>query len=390
MKLRSDKIIGTTMSPPNLLANEDGQSTSVGRMIERSRTFLVHSENQPITSTIAMISKSLSTELLKMIVEASSEEIVEIVEVARKLDGLVPLAETRESNPTPTKSSLRQSEIPTFDGNPLNYEMFEESFREIVISNNSIPTTLKKQYLTMAVKESKTASAMVQSLLASLTINETLDKLRSQFGTSEATFFEVQSSLRGCSRLKSVHDAEGWNKLYLILVQAEPRLKDPVQIQMVKGEALTKLPPESIMHVGKHNDYSLKPLVELAESMRSLAKITMATERSVPFNRRTEPIDPNKCVMCFNNHATHQCPNFATTPLRMIQSKLRRAGLCIRCAKHKFSSGSRCSAKCNKCSMNHATYLCKNSAERVNTISTEPNEQTEDPMQQVFQLPDQH
>lgn len=327
------------------------------------------------------ILNQLTQDLTKLLTNIEPNQLPTLLNVLQQISQHNSPDLNQHLNANQHQNRLIESAIPKFDGNPLNYQLFEKQFNDIIIQNETISDPIKIQFLDAATKSSTTAHNIVASAGLSDSPIRILNKLKEHFNNPTNVFFEIKNQLNQFSKVRHMFDANGWDKLYQIILNANLALKEPVLIQMVKNDCMEKIPREVIPIINSQNDDTLKSLLSIIESNRRQAMLLTNNQPKTttdynPANRKQiNGVKIQNCVLCNKaNHDIEKCAALKTIDLKTLNQKLVRSSMCLKCGKHRFIRGQKCQQTCANCSLNHATYLCKGPNPKLNAAEVEEEE----------------
>ena len=277
-----------------------------------------------------------------------------------------------------TYTRLPKLPLPTFDGNPLHWQMFWDSFTAAVHSNPCLTPVQKLNYL-RAQLHGDAARVIGDFPLSDSNYPHCVTLLRERFGqqyklvdahmeallnvsppsnslTSLQAFYDtIQNHIRALSALGKQSDSYGPLLTTVIL----GKLPSDTKIRMARDhydsewtihELLDSVLKEiRIYEAGQQS--GRKIAISRTSPLPTTSSFHAGTQRA-PHTRTTDSI----CAFCKGTHRTNSCTS-VTSPKERL-SIVKSAGLCFNClARHKVSQ---CTSKfsCRHCNKKHHTSLC--------------------------------
>lgn len=366
-------------------------NTTISDLIERAQIIRTElADNEHNDSTSIEILNEITKELTKNTLHAPKEELKSLLKEIKELQAVKNQISSQfnkqsKQNVAECYRGIKESAIPKFDGKILTYARFRKQFFEIVI-NSSEPNAVKYEYLKQATKESSRATEIIANATDEETVEQIFDKLDTEFDSPSVVFNEIFQQIQKCPKFHSALDFKGWDSVYNILSKTKQRVLDPVLMENIKHQIMAKLPSDSIPHLRVDQEANLEFITNYALEMREATlKLKPQMPETSSNTRRQFPKQLINCVLCKqNNHKVDKCPKMPTTDLQSLIKTLKEAKVCMKCGMHTYKHDRPCLITCNKCSGNHATYLCKNNS----TTSSQVN-QIQLMTEQNFPLPDQ-
>lgn len=379
----------TSQARVAIISIDDDTRNQITELIDRAEiVYEALADNPYNDSSSQMIINEILDELTRKFPNAPKDVLMAMLNGMKKLQrikaGINIVEQTaRESNSNNNK--IRESAIPRFDGNALNYPRFKKQFYEIVI-NTTTSNAIKYEYLKTAVKESKRTTDIVCNAQDDESIEQIFERLDREYDNPIMIFDEIRNQINKCPRFTSSTDFRGWDAMHNVLAKANQRIRDPVQVESLKLQIMAKLPNDVLPSLRANNEPNLDFIFKYVQEMREFTlKLKPPQNLEQPPNRRQQQyrqptITTNQCPLCKQtNHKIDKCPKLSTTNLNNLISKLKAANICIKCGMHRFRPDQQCQPTCSKCSGNHATYLCKNNNQPT-TANVNSIEMAEEPI----------
>ena len=293
---------------------------------------------------------------------------------------------SRSSSPEPHSSGgnfmrLPKITIQPFDGNPLHYQTFMDSFESSINSNNRLNDVDKFLYLKGLLK-GKALNTIEGLTLTADNYKEAMKLLQSRFGDKKlliATFFDsllnlspVKEDTSNIAKLRDLYDSVESNVRNLKSLGVTSESFGPVLIPTV----LNKIPESIRLEVTKTTrtqDWDFDGVLKCfhdeltaREQCKFVAKSTSSSSRRSSYNTEIsgaslhasirEKSDPC-CVYCNEPHKPWRCHN--VTDITSRREILRESNRCYNCLKKEHSSHE-CNSryKCFHCRKKHNSSLC--------------------------------
>ncbi|XP_078363870.1 uncharacterized protein LOC144648110 [Oculina patagonica] len=267
----------------------------------------------------------------------------------------VPEVQLLGSNPPASQSSsqvqvkLPKINLPTFDGNVLNWQPYYQSIKVSVVDNPSLADVQKLEYLMRSLKGSA-AEAVKGFAVVQANYKPVLETLKERFGHARLILDAHVRSLIHLPRLTS-DDATSMRKFY-----------DEVIGHVRSVESMGE----------KFNSEILAPVLvpPSLDSKASSKENPGNREGRFKFNRSQKSsifalcakTQESKCVICYKNHGLKSCVTFLSLPVKERFRKATSKGLCFRC----LESGHRAEVcqkpPCKHCQGRHHSLLHQDSA----------------------------
>ena len=290
-------------------------------------------------------------------------------------DGNRPINTLSTRSTAQTHSRLPKLTLPNFNGNPLQWQTFWDSFTAAVDSNADLSLVQKFGYL-RAQLQGDAANAISGLPLTDANYIHSVTLLKERFGqkhklvdahmeallnipapsnslTSLQSFYDtVQSHMRSLSTLGKTPDSYGTLLSSVIL----GKLSSDTKTRMARDHYDTEWTVEDLMasilkeirifEAGQHT--SRRP-----SSMSTTSTFYMGANRGGTQKKHKK--DPN-CVFCKGTHKPNLCTTVTCPKARL--AVVKNAGLCFNClGRHKVFQ---CPSKftCRECRKKHHTSLC--------------------------------
>ena len=293
-------------------------------------------------------------------------------------------------NSTPTTQThirLPKSTLPTFNGNPLKWQTFWDSFTAAVHSNPSLSPVQKFGYL-RAQLEGDAARAISGLPLTDDNYVHSVALLRERFGQEfklvdahHEALLHIPAPSNNLASLQSFYGNIQIHMRSLITLGTTPDTYGTLLIRVIRE----KLPSDIKAHMARdHYDTewtidslmtSILKEIRILEAGQQSGKRTLtpttssfhmgANRGGAHDNHKKDP----SCVFCKGMHKPNSCTTVVCHKQRL--AAVKNAGLCFNClARHKVS---RCPSKftCRECHKKHHTSLC-----HAFTTTSEPPPQT--------------
>ena len=293
-------------------------------------------------------------------------------------------------------SRLPKLVLPTFSGEPLQWQMFWDSFEAAVHSNPHITGVQKFNYL-RAQLHGDAAHVIAGFPLSDSNYNHSITLLKERFGQQyklvdahmeallnvstpsnnlpslQAFYDTIQNHMRALLSLGKPPENYGSLLTSVILNKLPTEIKariarDHYNTEWTIDDLLAGILKEiRILEVGQQSSW--KP-TNLTSPMPTVGSFHTTTNRGASQTRDRPKKDPT-CVFCKGAHKPNSCTT-VTCPKERL-TIVKGAGLCYNClARHKVSQ---CNSKfsCRECHKKHHTSLCHAFAVNSTTPNTKPS-----------------
>ena len=361
-------------SPPRLL---ESAVESAGTATEPEMTAATLPETEPTKkllhsdSTVPEIEVTKNTETTMNLKTASSTQVSSLTSDINE--------HTKTTHQTYTR--LPKLPLPTFDGNPLEWQSFWDSFTAAVDSNPHLMPVQKLNYLRSQL-HGDAARVIGGFSLSDVNYPHCVTLLKERFGQQyKLVDAHKEALLNVLTPSNNLASLQVFCDTIQNHIRALPALNQPTGTYgpLLTTVILGKLPPEIKIRMARDNYDSEWTIDELLASVLKEIRIYEAGQhsgRKLPNSRTSslpttaslhagaqKPIhsrdkrktDPT-CAFCKGAHRTNSCTTIKCPKERL--AIVRSAGLCFNClARHKVSH---CTSKssCKHCNKKHHTSLC--------------------------------
>ena len=337
--------------------------------------------SMPVTSssTEATVSSLPHTEVTEAPIHSDSTP----TDMSDTISHEIPTRTSRESRDTHMAySRLPKLHLPSFDGSPLQWQMFWDSFSAAVDSNPCLTGIQKLNYLRAQLQGD--ASRVISGFpLSDINYTHSVELLRQRFGqqfklvdahmdallnvsppsntlASLQTFYDtLQSHIRALSALGKPSQSYGSLLTTAILNKLPPDIK----IHMARDHYNAEWNIDDLLAMVLREIQILEAGLPVGRKHSSTRPSTIPTTASFytathkpPQARDKTKRDPT-CAFCKGTHKTSSCTSITCPKERL--AIVKSAGLCFNClARHKVSQ---CTSKfnCRECHKKHHTTLCR-------------------------------
>ena len=274
-------------------------------------------------------------------------------------------------------SHLPKLTLPIFEGDPLTWPTFWDSFDSAVHSNNVLTDVQRLNYL-RAHLGGEASRAVAGFPLTSANYCQSVDLLKNRFGQPQRIVNAHMHALMNLpkpnneiSSLREFHDAIENHVRGLLALGWQTESYGALLVPMVLG----KLPADIRKNLAReHNnlEWNIDELRDaIAREIRVLEAGLCIPPSLIEDNQRpplatasfhtgttsqSEPKKP-KCVFCKGAHLTTQCDVISDQPKRMELVKQER--LCFNCLGHHKVIQCQSKGRCKHCKGPHHTSLCR-------------------------------
>ena len=322
------------------------------------------------------------------------------VEVTRLLynptlapDSLTP------TTPGPRGMKLPKIEVPTFDGDLLQWQTFWEQFSIAIDSRTDISDTEKLVYLRLAIKAGSAKSIVEGLSHTGDQYKEAVASLKSRYNrprlihqTHVKKICEVYSLKEGSGReLRRLHDTVIQHLRALKAMGQEPSgsfITSMLELKLDKDTMFEWQRASQGCTETPHCDKLLEFL-----DLRAQASETCATEPRKPFVKKY----PSKSIAAFSANASEQitnctlcktekhpmysCPRFKSLPHEKMLTTVRSGNLCLNCLRPgHISKNCVSNNRCRRCQRPHHTLL--HSEAKTSNVTKELDTQVTSPVEQ--------
>ena len=299
---------------------------------------------------------------------------------------------------------LPRIDVPTFDGNIVNWAMFWEQFEAAIHGKRQLSNADKLTYLRHALKDG-TARQVIEGLSqAGDNYPEAIDCLRKRYDRPRLIHrVHVQAILNATplktgsgKELRRLHDTVNQHLRALKAMDYDP--SGPFITSMLE----LKLNEDILFKWQRHSHESGK--VPHYQDMLDFLDLRAQSTESIEYkmDRKGNPAQhrasyitstDNTCVACKRGkHPLYTCQEFKLSPYESKVSILRGNGYCFNCLnKGHISRQCPSSQRCRKCLMPHHTWLHREQESEANKSTKEPSKtvtshtsRLDSPQQQVL------
>ena len=290
------------------------------------------------------------------------------------------LTHQRQSNGTFTSisqnvSRLPKLTLPRFEGDPLEWQTFWDSFDCAVHSNSVLSDVQRLNYL-RAHLGGEASRAIAGFPLTGANYHQSVDLLRSRFGqpqkiinahmhalmnlpnanssiTSLRTLCDViENHVRGLATLGQSTDSYGALLVPMILRKLPADVRKNLAREHSNLEwTLDQLRDSIMKEIRVIEAGASGPPPQPEDHYRSTASF-YTEAMSKPEQRK-----PPKCIFCKGLHPATQCDNIPEPSKRM--DIVKREKLCFNCLGHHRVSQCQSRGRCKRCKERHHTSLCR-------------------------------
>ncbi|XP_053989825.1 uncharacterized protein LOC128882267 [Hylaeus volcanicus] len=304
----------------------------------------------------------------------------------------------------PTSSLLSKIEIRPFDGNPIEWHSFHDTFKSLVHDNEELIGVQKFHLLKNALRGE--ASAIIESLNATegnyLVAWDLLRKrcnkprkiinahLKLLFDLPEITR-DTPSSLRQLAEQAQVHvnalqavnqPTEYWDTILIHLVSSKLHKNTRRSWERTLEDEEIPRFQQLLEFINKHargDDLGMEtsnPFKVQGIQDRLRSKTQVRGQSYVATDERKQV-----CVVCKGVHPIYKCTNFLELSVRDRLNTVKRTKLCLNCLRPNHTVVNCQLGNCRKCDKKHHTLLhipsetqeVKNNNEPLTTPSTSAN-----------------
>ena len=274
---------------------------------------------------------------------------------------------------TKTRVKLPKITLRRFEGNPLHWTAFWDSFRSTVHENTELSDIDKFNYLSSQLERS--AAAAISGLaLTEANYPEAIAILQRRFGDSQQIISKHMEALLNLDPV-TTYDVKSLRQLY-DRIESHVRSLKALGISsdsyggVLVPTLLSKLPPDIRLIISRNvtESWNLDSLMgklrEELEARERSSFISVPNSQSNQTNKKPKTIPAARtflsnatCAYCDQQHPTTSCGT--VTDIEQRKRILRKAGRCFNCLrKHHLSRDCRSESKCQTCSGRHHTSIC--------------------------------
>ena len=265
-------------------------------------------------------------------------------------------------------SQLPKLTLPIFEGDPLQWQTFWDSFESAVHANHLLTDVQKLNYLRAHLK----GEAVAGFLFTSVNYGQPLDVLKYRFGDQQRiinahmhALMNLPSASNNISSLRALHDVIESHVRGLSALGQSP---GPLLVPVILG----KLPPDVRKSLAREHSNLQRSLDQLREAIVTEIKVleagafapssTLESQHSPSAtasfltSSTSRPDKKPKCPFCKGPHTAIQCDVVPDQAKRMEIVKQDR--LCFNCLGHHKASQCQSKGHCKHCKELHHTSLC--------------------------------
>ena len=274
---------------------------------------------------------------------------------------------------------LPKLDVPTFDGNVLNWQTFWEHFCVAVHDHTNITDAEKLVYLQNSLKEGSAKSAIEGLSRSGEHYSEAIECLRSRYDrprlihqTHVRRIIEIAPLKEGSGKeLRRLHDVAQQHLRALKAMKHEPSgpfITSLLELKLDSGtmfewqkfsQRFTDVP-----HYGDLLEFinlraQASETVASEPKARFTPKKTNLPSRSVTSFTASASGSGANCILCkTEKHPLYACSRFKSLSHDRMMSTIKANGLCMNCLRPgHFSKQCRSLHRCRKCQKPHHTFL---------------------------------
>ncbi|XP_076247789.1 uncharacterized protein LOC143187453 [Calliopsis andreniformis] len=319
--------------------------------------------------------------------------------INRQLEGLRPsnaaTSSVRKAD-SPNTVMIKQEntllpkiEIKPYDGNPIEWHSFHDTFKTLVHDNLDIPSVQKFHLLKNALRGeiASVVSALNASepnyLVAWDLLQKRCNKPRQIVQSHLKVLFELPEVMRDApANLRSLAEQAQMHVKALATLGLPTGQWDAILVYMI-GKKLDKITRRGWERTLENEDMpTFEQLLNFINKQARGEEIeieVLSSHRRNVYQERSQrnnvgsrghsyvaTANSNKCVMCEGNHEIYQCNQFLKAAVRDRLEVIRRSRLCINCFRSNHVVKNCQATGCRKCKQKHNTLLHFNNENRVN------------------------
>ncbi len=303
--------------------------------------------------------------------------------------------------PSSHSGSTLHIEVPTFDGDPLKWEVFESRFRAAIKTRAKGHSDLEIQgHLIKAVQHPLGQSLLHNLPCSGTNLDSMMTTLKERFGSPEVVSPLLIQKINKATHLglnsQDLNDV--YNNVSLSFQKLQSLLGDSLSAYLgmivvgmmspeCKREWLRHKKPGSIPDMSAVTDFIKFWIKELAPEPGTSVNTPPATTPYIPFSTsstspsprfRSNSIHPTKkspngCPACKEQHGLLRCPSFNAMDVDKRNKLVRECRLCLNCfsSQHGFKI---CPGRysCKTCGGCHHTMLHRDREPSQSSIPTAP------------------
>ena len=315
-------------------------------------------------------------------------------EASRLIHSMEEVPKIPEVHSEPT-IELPKINIPTFDGDTLNWVTFWEQFDIAIHSNKKLHDVQRLAYLRDAV-EAGPAKDVIKGLSHSAgSYEQAVECLRQRYDKPRLIH---QSHVRAIVEAASIKSGNA-KELRLLHDVVNQHVRS---LRTIKGDTFEAFVSSSVeMKLDRASKFAwqqsvrerrdVPPIDELLEFIDSRAQ---ASESSIPYNvdhkhpstekkpklrSSYQANTERKCVGCYEaTHPLYSCSSFAALSHENRLARVRKHNLCMNCLRQgHYASQCKSTRRCEECHGKHHTLLHRDSSKAETKSSPEASEADE-------------
>ena len=275
---------------------------------------------------------------------------------------------------------LPKIELPKFNGNPLNWKHFIDSFTCSIDQNSSISDIQKMTYLQSLLCDSA-ADTIENFALSSENYQPALELLKSRFGNDQVLISAHMNNLLKINPIKSLSNVTGLRKVYdniesqirsLNSLKIDSKQYGPLLIPILSSKIPQTLNLQISRTIGNgiwDINSVLKIFREEIEARERLNPVNDEKERHPQYSasslfansdkyKKDKKTKKNLCIFCDSNkHNLAKCN--LVTDVNVRKNILKNKGRCFKCTKtNHVAKECKSNIKCFECGKDHHAAVC--------------------------------
>nr|XP_034195039.1 uncharacterized protein LOC117611213 [Osmia lignaria] len=285
---------------------------------------------------------------------------------------------------------LPKIEIKPYDGNPIEWHSFHDTFKTVVHDNQDIPLVQKFHLLKNALRGeiASVISALNASepnyLVAWELLQRRCNKPRQIVQSHLKILFELTEVTRDTpANLRSLAEQAQMHVEALATLGQPTTQWDAILVYLIgkKLDKNTRRGWERTLEIDEMPTFEqlLKFINKQARGEELETEVPTTSRGNAGQDRFQRSrvsskghtyvamANVNKCVMCKDNHEIYQCKQFLQAAVRDRLDVIKRSRLCLNCFRSNHLVNNCHANGCKKCNQKHNTLLHSNNENRVNT-----------------------